>query len=200
MEAGKTPRIAPGQRREVGWLNAGILKLVGLATGGRPPNVFTTLARHRVLFRRWMWFAGALMPGGKLPRRESELVILRVAHNTDSEYEWGQHERIARQAGLSAEEIARVREGAEAPGWSERQAMLLEATDELHAARTIGDRLWARLSGVLSDAELIELCMLVGHYEMLAMTLKSLAVEPDPIPDHRSSLAMRLLGGARRSN
>lgn len=199
MEAAKAPRIAPAQRHEVGWLNAGILKLVGFATGGRAPNVFTTLARHRVLFRRWMWFAGALMPGGKLPRQEAELVILRVAHNTESEYEWSQHERIARQAGLSAEEIARVREGAAAPGWSARRSMLLEATDELHSAGVIGEGLWTRLSGALSDVELIELCMLVGHYEMLAMTLKSLAVESDPISDRRSSPAMRLLG-RRRSN
>ena len=59
-----TPRIAPGTRRETGLVNAGILALLGLATGGRAPNVFTTLARHRGLFRRWLWFAAALMPGG----------------------------------------------------------------------------------------------------------------------------------------
>jgi alkylhydroperoxidase family enzyme len=35
------------------------------------------------------------------------------------------------------------------------------------------------LAGELDDVELIELCMLVGHYEMLAMTLSSLRVEPD---------------------
>ena len=77
-----------------------------------------TLARHRGLFRRWLWFAGGLMPGGRLSRRDTELVILRVAHNAGSEYEWGHHERIGRRVGLSAEEIARVREGAAAPGWS----------------------------------------------------------------------------------
>ena len=38
--------------------------------------------------------------------------------------------------------------------------------------------LWGALRPLLSDAELIELCMLVGHYEMLAMTLNSLGVEP----------------------
>ena len=68
--------------------------MLGLATGGRPPNIFTTLARHHGLFRRWLWFAGALMPGGKLPRIETELVILRVAHNTGCDYEWGHHERL----------------------------------------------------------------------------------------------------------
>jgi alkylhydroperoxidase family enzyme len=179
MEGRPAPRIAPGGRAEIGWVNAGIARLAGLATRGKPPNIFTTLARHRRLFRRWLWFAGALMPGGKLPREETELVILRVAHNTGSDYEWVQHERIGRRVGLSAEETARVRDGASAAGWSPRRSLLLEAADELHADGALGDELWVRLSGTFGDVELIELCMLVGHYEMLAMTLNSLRVEPD---------------------
>src|SRR5438270_92593 len=75
------PRLAPGTRREIGALNALIVRAIGLATGGRPPNVFTTLARHRRLFRAWLRFAGRLMPRGTLPRADTELVILRVAHH-----------------------------------------------------------------------------------------------------------------------
>jgi AhpD family alkylhydroperoxidase len=179
MDGGQGPRIGPGNRSQLGWLNYGIARLAGLATRGRPPHIFTTLGRHRGLFRRWLWFAAALMPGGKLPRRETELVILRVAHNAGSEYEWAHHERMGRRAGLSDEEIARVREGADAPGWSERNALLLRAADDLHANRKIDDELWGQLSATLDEVRLIELCMLVGHYEMLAMTLNSLQVEPD---------------------
>lgn len=183
----QSPRIEPGTRRQIGPVNAGIAKLAGRATGGRPPHIFTTLARHRRLFRRWLWFAAALMPGGRLPRDETELLILRVAHNTGCEYEWLHHERIGRRAGLSEEEIARVREGPSASGWSERRALLLAAADELHEEGVVGDELWARLSGQLDEVLLIELCMLVGHYEMLAMTLKSLRVEPDRPPVRESS-------------
>jgi AhpD family alkylhydroperoxidase len=187
MSAGQSPRIAPGTRRQIGLVNAGIAGLAGLATRGKPPRIFTTLARHRGLFRRWLWFAGGLMPGGKLPREDTELVILRVAHNAGCEYEWSHHERLGRRAGLSAEEIARVREGGAAPGWSERRAMLLDAADELHADGVLGEELWGRLSGELSEVELIELCLLVGHYEMLAMTLNSLRVQPDFPPTAASS-------------
>lgn len=182
MGDGKGPRIGPGDRRQLGLINYAIARLAGVATRGKPPNIFTTLGRHRGLFRRWLWFAGALMPGGKLPRTETELLILRVAHNTGSDYEWVQHERIARRAGLSAEEIERVRVGPGAAGWSARWALLLRAADELHAEGEIGDELWAGLSAELDERELIELCILVGHYEMLAMTLKSLRVEPDFAP------------------
>ena len=173
------PRIAPGTREQIGRVNFALTRAIGAAVGGGPPNIFTTLARNRRLFRPWLRFAGRLMPGGSLPRAEAELVILRVAHNCASDYERGYHERLGRAAGLSAEEIERVRLGPDADGWSPERAALLRAADELHADRSISDELWSELSSRLSEPELIELCMLVGHYEMLAMTLNALRVQPD---------------------
>src|SRR5262245_29939335 len=76
------PRIAPGRRSDIGALNWTVAAIAGRVAGTGPMNIFTTLGRHRWLFRRWLVFAGALMPGGKLPRVDTELVILRVAANT----------------------------------------------------------------------------------------------------------------------
>jgi AhpD family alkylhydroperoxidase len=175
-------------------MNAAIVKLIAVSLGhSEPLNLFSTLARHRRLFRRWLRFAAALMPGGRLPRQDTELLILRVAHNTGCDYEYSHHEHLARQAGLTEQEIARVPDGPLAPGWSPRRAALLSAADELHADRRIGDELWGRLRAQLDEPQLIELCMLVGHYEMLAMTLNSLQVQPDLTTDHRPPRVMRLL-------
>src|SRR5947209_3064596 len=99
------PRIRPGTSAEIGRLNFLIARALGAAMGSGPPHIFTTLARHRRLFRRWLRFAGALMPGGRLPRADSELLILRVAHNTGCDYEWAHHERIGQAAGLSGEQV-----------------------------------------------------------------------------------------------
>jgi alkylhydroperoxidase family enzyme len=177
--AGERPRIEAGGREALGWRNWGIAKGAGLAVRGKPPNIFLTLGRHRALFRAWIKFAGRLMPRGKLPREDTELVILRVAHNCGSEYEWSHHRRLGRKAGLDEEQIDRVRQGPDAPGWTPRQEMLLRAADQMHADREIGDELWERLAAELDDVLLIELCMLIGHYEMLAMTLNSLRVQPE---------------------
>jgi len=176
---GGTPRIAPGTAADIGRVNWLIARAIGIATRSGPPHVFTTLGRHRRLFRRWLRFAGALMPGGKLPRADTELVILRVAHNCGCEYEWRHHVRLGRRAGLTADDIERVRAGAQADGWTPRQALLLRTADELHATRTLSDDLWGELRPLMNDQELIELCMLTGHYEMLAMTLNALCVEPE---------------------
>jgi AhpD family alkylhydroperoxidase len=199
--SGAEPRVAPGTAADIGYVNLSIARILGAAAGTGPPNLFTTLARHRRLFRRWLRFAGALMPGGRLPRGDTELVILRVAHNAGCEYEWRHHEQLARLSGLTREEVERVRLGAEAPGWSDRQRLLLRAADELHGRRLISDELWAELAARLSDAELIELCMLIGHYEMLAMTLLSLGVQPDPRPSGAPARMARLLqrAAARRA-
>lgn len=187
------PRIAPGGRREIGLLNTALVRIAGAVIGGDVPNVFTTLARHPGLFRRWLLFAGGLMPGGRLPRDETELAILRVAHNSNCAYEWDHHERIGRRVGLTAAEIERVRtETTPGPEWSGRRALVLKAADELHADGVIGDALWAELAAVFDERELIELCMLVGHYEMLAMTLNTLRVPLDPPPRGRSGPRGRL--------
>jgi alkylhydroperoxidase family enzyme len=174
-------RIPPGTSRQIGVRNALIARVIGRRAGTEgPPALFTTLGRHRRLFRPWLRFASRLMPRGTLPRRDSELVILRVAVLCDSAYEWTQHERIARGAGLDEAEVTRVREGADAPGWSAREATIIRAVDELHASRTLGDASWDALRAAgLTETQLIELPMLAGHYEMLAMTLNALRVPPD---------------------
>jgi alkylhydroperoxidase family enzyme len=179
MNDSTQPRIPPGGRREIGVINAAIGKVLGAATGGSTPGIVSTLGRHRRLFRPWLRFAARLMPFGVLPRRDSELVILRVAHLCDSDYEKAQHVRLARTAGLSRDEIERVPEGAGADGWSPRQAAILRAVDALHADRDLSDERWDELCSHLTEVERIELPMLVGHYEMLAMTLNSLRVAPD---------------------
>ena len=196
--AAAAPRIPPGGASDIGRLNALFARVAGAVTGGAPPNIFTTLARHRRLFRRWLRFAGALMPGGTLPRAETELLILRVAHNCGCDYEWHHHERLGAAAGLDREEIGRVREGPGATGWSDRQELLLRAADELHAERAITDSTWSGLRPHYDDRELIELCMLVGHYEMLAMTLNSLRVQPDRFKAGPPSPVARVLRRARR--
>ena len=175
------PRVEPGRLRDIGVINTLITRVIGVATGGRPPNVFTTLARHRSLFRRWLIFASGLMPGGRLSRRETELVILDVARRMDCPYEWDHHEVLGRKAGISDDALAAVRDGdIDAPVFTARERALLLASRELHEHRVLGASSWATLRSALSEVECIEVCMLVGHYQMLAMTLASLQVQRDP--------------------
>ncbi|GGO69152.1 carboxymuconolactone decarboxylase family protein [Nocardioides deserti] len=174
-----TPRIAPGSLRDVGPFTWALARVFGRRSGTEPPAVFLVLGRHRRLFRGWLHFAGRMMPGGRLPRRDSEIVILRVAHLTGSEYEATQHRGLGRRAGLSDIEIDRVADGLDADGWSDRERLLLRVTDELYGTSDLSDATWADLRAELDEEACLELLLLVGHYQMLATTLRALRVPPD---------------------
>jgi AhpD family alkylhydroperoxidase len=173
------PRIAPGTLRETGPAIWAFSHLAGRVTGTTPPNVFTTLGRGRGLFWGWLHFAGRLMPGGKLPRRETELVILRVASLRGCDYELEHHVRLGARAGITAADVERVRDGSGADGWHPRERLLLRATEELIATKDLGDATWAELRAAYDERTVIELLLLVGHYDMLATTLMTLRLEPD---------------------
>jgi alkylhydroperoxidase family enzyme len=151
--------------------------LAGAAAPGRPAaNIFATLVRHPGLFRKWMPFGGKLL-AGKLPARDRELLILRAGWRCQSEYEWGQHVLIARAAGVTDEEIERLKVGPDAPGWEPFDAALVHAADELHDDGCITDATWATLAGRYDEPQLIEVPMVVGQYHLVSFTLNSLGVQ-----------------------
>ncbi|HSV41190.1 MAG TPA: carboxymuconolactone decarboxylase family protein [Nocardioidaceae bacterium] len=175
-----TPRITSGGLREVGPVIRGFGALAGRVMGTEDPQVFLVLGRTKRLFWGWLLFAGGLMPGGTLPRRETELVILRVAALTGCDYERSHHERLGRRVGLTSADLAAVVAGPSDPHWSDRERTILAAVDELHEKRDLSDATWTALRDELDERRTVEFLLLVGHYEMLATTLMTLRVEPDP--------------------
>jgi 4-carboxymuconolactone decarboxylase len=149
-------------------------------------NIFPTFARHPELFRAWLPFGGHLLTAGKLSGRDRELLILRTAVRCESSYEWGQHVRISLAGGIDRETIDRVLGGPDAEGWSETEAALLRAADELHDDSRISDATWETLAATYDAEQLIEIPMVVGHYHMVAFALNSFGVELDeglePLP------------------
>jgi AhpD family alkylhydroperoxidase len=174
-----TPRVTPGGFAALGPINWLICRVVSRAAGTPDAHLFSTLGRHRRLFRGWLRFAGRLMPGGKLPRYETELVILRVAHLRACRYEMDHHVRLGRRAGIDAPQLAQILEGPAHAGWSDRHRSLLTAVDALVARGDVDDDTWRGLGRHYRETELIELCLLVGHYQMLATVIAALRIQPD---------------------
>lgn len=172
------PRIPPlpreGRDPAVEELLAGLRR-----PDGTELNIFSTLARHPKLLRRWAAFGGTLLLRSHLSDRDRELLILRTGYLCRARYEWGQHVEIAREAGLTDDEIARVAFGPAAAEWSPEEASLLQAADELHTDSRISDDTWAALAARYHHEQLIEVCMTVGQYHLVAYTLNSLGVEPE---------------------
>lgn len=175
----KGPRIAPGDRRAVGTFAWLVAQASGRVAGTTPPNLFLTMGRHRALFRGWLRFAARLMPRGTLARRDTELVILRVAHLRRCAYELEHHVRLGARAGIGPADVERVRQGPEADGWTLREQALLRAVDALQERGDLDDAAWTALRGHLDEPATIELLMLVGHYDMLATFINTLRIESD---------------------
>ncbi|WP_255948143.1 carboxymuconolactone decarboxylase family protein [Streptomyces odontomachi] len=173
-------RIAPGSRADVGLLTWVFSRISGRVAGTVPPALFLTLGRNRRVFRGWLRFAGRLMPGGTLPRHDTELIILRVAHLRHCAYEFSHHVRLGRRAGVSTADVERIRSGPDAAGWTPRQRVLLTAVDMLHAEQDLDDATWKALRTHLTEPQAIEFLLLTGHYQMLATAITTLRLEPDP--------------------
>lgn len=171
------PRVAPGSFRALGPVNFLLGRLLSRGTGVREAHLFTTLGRTGLLYRTWLAFSGVLMMRGRLPRRETELVILRIAHRCDSAYEWQHHERLGARAGLTRDEIARVR--TEGSAWKPSDEVLLAATDQFVATDDVDDEAWRRLRAYWDERQVIEWCLLIGQYRGLATTIRVLRIEAD---------------------
>jgi alkylhydroperoxidase family enzyme len=148
---------------------------------GRPKglNVLGMLALHPELARAFHTFNGHVLFATSLSVRQRELVVLRVAALRRAEYEWRQHVVLAADAGIDADEVARVEAGPDAPGWSPLEAAIVRAVDELVADAEIGDATWAVLAAELDEHQLMDLVFTVGAYDVLAMALKSFGIELD---------------------
>jgi alkylhydroperoxidase family enzyme len=114
-----------------------------------------------------------------LSARQRELLVLRVATLRRSTYEWAQHVLLAGDAGLTSEEIARIAQGPDAPGWSRLERALLAAVDELVDEARVEDATWTVLARELDERQLMDLVFTVGAYEVVAMAFRSFGIELD---------------------
>jgi 4-carboxymuconolactone decarboxylase len=143
------------------------------------PNALTTLMHHPTLAGPFLAYNNVLLSTPALEPRLRELLVLRVAWRTRSEYEWVQHVRLAPRCGVTADEISAIADGSEAAGWTDLERDLLAATDELVDRARIDDATWTRLAEQLDEARLIEVVFVVGTYVCLAMVFNSLGVQLD---------------------
>lgn len=172
-----TPRISPLAPEGREPRTAELLASLKFDPDGDDMNLFATLAHHPRLLKRWSQFGGLLLAGGTLSARDREVLILRTAANCGADYEWGHHLPLGRHAGLTDEEMAAL--AGPAGVAAAVDADLVAAADELHAENVIGDATWAALAARYDEQQLIELCMVVGQYHLVAFTLRSLRIQPE---------------------
>jgi len=150
---------------------------------GRPLNVHKLLANHPALLEAWWDFRNHAVGGGDLEQRHRELVILRVAVHMRSWYEWASHVERGAKAGITLDEIERVRCGELEHGWDERDALVLRATDECFLKLRISSATRNRMRGLFKSSELLDLIAIYGVYVILGTMINTWGLELDSFID-----------------
>jgi alkylhydroperoxidase family enzyme len=146
-----------------------------------PLNIFRMMANAETAFRPWLRWSAALLGELALDPLLRELAILRVARLTPgAEYEWVQHEAIARAVGASEEQIrALERDDIQAGCFSHDQRLVLEFTEEVVRGARPAATTFDSLSQRLSAREIVELLMVIGQYMMVARVMATTELEMD---------------------
>ena len=146
---------------------------------GSPPNLYRALGNHPPLCAAWTEFARALRYDSRSPRALREIMILRGAQLMRSEYEWAQHLKMARKAGVREAQIAALADWRDSGEFSEREkAALLLAEAVTHG--NVSDEVYAQVSGHFDRAEFVELALVPAFYAMVARMLDAMRVQLEP--------------------
>lgn len=144
-------------------------------------NVYRALANADKVFTGWMEAGRAALSSPVLPFRLRELVVLRTAYLMDCRYELGQHNDIARTAGLSDREIKALtcESDWEKLAFDDTERAVVRLTSELVTTRNVSGELFDRVHIALGSEATVEVLMLIGRYAGLALMLNALDVDLD---------------------
>jgi len=174
-----TPRIPPRSMDELRpeWLR--ILERIpgdGLKGTGFPRHVLGAIMHNPDTLETFLdyWVTAKSKMG--LSVREQELVILRMACLYQSDYVWKHHVPVAREFGISHEELAAVH-AARHWHFKAREAALLTLTDEMMEFRTIGVEAWVAHRPALTERDMVDLISLISQYVFFALMNNALQVQ-----------------------
>ena len=146
---------------------------------GAIPNLYRALGNHPTLVAAWTEFSKALRHDARTPRSLRELVILRGAQVSASEYEWAQHLRMARKAGVREAQIAALAGWRASPEFDAKEKAALQLAESVTSGR-VSDEVYREAMRHLDQHDYVELAVTAGFYAMVARVLDAMGVELEP--------------------
>jgi 4-carboxymuconolactone decarboxylase len=144
---------------------------------GSKTNIIMVMGTHPDLGKVYNIWGKHFLMNNRLTTRQLEIIILRVAAKVQSAYEWHNHVGYGMNAGLTLEDIAAIRDFPAGGTWTEEEAAMMTAVDEMIAANRIGDATWATLNKTLDTRQMMDLTFTIGHYVMTSWALSTFGVE-----------------------
>ena len=147
--------------------------------GRAPIALYQALANSPKLLRAYSTLAKGLRYEADTPRELREIVILRIGQLTGSEYEWAHHRKMAADAGVPEEKVTGLERWRDSELFDPRERAALRCADEMHEL-ALSDEGFRELSEVFTNAEVVEIVLLVAFYETVARVIQALGLEVEP--------------------
>ena len=146
---------------------------------GTPPNLYKALGNHPPLVAAWTEFSKTLRHETRTPRALRELVILRGAQLVRSEYEWAQHLRMARKAGVRETQIAALASWRSSSEFDAREKAALAIAEAVTAGQ-VSDEVYREVTKHFDHHDYVELAVTAAFYAMVGRMLDAMEVELEP--------------------
>ena len=143
---------------------------------GTPPNLYHCLANHPGLVAAWSDFSKALRHDTRTPRALRELVILRGAQLMRSEYEWAQHLKMARKAGVTDAQIEALSSWKKSDLFDARQKAALALAEAVTQGK-VSDEVYAEAMRHFDHHDYVELSITAAFYAMVGRMLDAMGVQ-----------------------
>ncbi|CAF2091728.1 unnamed protein product [Rotaria magnacalcarata] len=149
--------------------------------GGKPDlNLYKVLANNPTLLSSWIDFAYSLRSNCTTSRQLRELMILRGAQLCNSQYEWFQHEQMAKQCGITIEKVNSIKEWRQNSLFDDKEKVALDLMESLiQNGGAISEELDKQLKQYFTEAEYLELILTGSFYVMVPTVLKALRIQTE---------------------
>ena len=135
-----------------------------------------------------------------LPPRIKALAILTAAREACGHYVWTVNQNAARDAGLSGDVIAAIREYRAPAGFDPDDATVVQFVLELLRQHRISDATFEAMRQLVGDSGVVDVLVVSGYYHTLAHSLQALEVELPEGTDYRSHILAEGQGCFKRKS
>ncbi|KRB70646.1 hypothetical protein ASE07_08615 [Noviherbaspirillum sp. Root189] len=148
------------------------------------PNLYRVLGRSPAMFRAWIDFAWPLRRQASSSRKTRELMILRGAQVSKTDYEWAHHVPLALESGVTQEQIDVLFSWQESGLFSPEERAAIRLAEEVTNGPSASAECIEDLKRNFSEPEVVELVLTASFYVCVGRFLKSMDIDVEPDYQH----------------
>jgi alkylhydroperoxidase family enzyme len=147
--------------------------------GTATANIFLAMGNNPAVLRGYLRLGNALWANCGLDVATRELAILRAAILQHSQYEWHQHVRIGKAAGLTGKQINALHHWRQSDLFSPAERAMLQYVDAIAATDHPSQESFDELAAHYPPSTVVGISILAAFYFATAKFLGAMEVQPE---------------------